>query len=77
MIIVVSDLLWLGAWMVGKHKAEHPETVTALKEAKRLIEVRGLDVQFVHHSGHQMDSSDCSTHEPTPSAIPLPSTAIH
>ncbi len=57
-IIVVSDLLWLGAWMVGKRKAEHPETVTALKEAKRLIEVRGLDVQFVHHGGHQKDSSD-------------------
>lgn len=56
-LVVVSDLLWLGAWMVGKRKAEHPEVVAALARAKLLIQEKGLDVRFVHHEGHQKDDS--------------------
>ena len=57
-LVVVSDLLWLGAWMVDRRKAEHPETVESLRKAKEFVEQRRLDVRFVHHSGHQKDDSD-------------------
>lgn len=59
-LVVVSDLLWLGAWMVGARKAEHPEIVASLEQAKKLIDNRGLAVRFVHHEGHQEDDSDFS-----------------
>ena len=56
-LVVVSDLLWLGAWMVGKRGAEHPEVVAALERANLLIHENGLEVRFVHHEGHQKDES--------------------
>lgn len=57
-LVVVSDLLWLGATVVGARKAEHPELVESLRQAKETIEQRGLEVRFVHHEGHQKDESD-------------------
>lgn len=56
-LVVVSDLLWLGAWMVGVRNAEHPETIEFIDAAKQVIENRGLAVRFVHHGGHQDDDS--------------------
>ena len=61
-LVVVSDLLWLGAWMVGRRKAEHPEVIAALALAKLLIQEKGLDVRFVHHKGHQSDGSQFTLH---------------
>lgn len=56
-LVVVSDLLWLGAWMVGARKAEDPEIVGLLDSSRQTIETRGLAVRFVHHEGHQDDDS--------------------
>ncbi len=58
-LIVVSDLLWLCAWLVGARKAEDPEIVGLLAEAKTLVNECNLDVTLVHHEGHQKgDPSD-------------------
>lgn len=57
-LVVVSDLLWLGAWLVGARRAEHPEVVAAIARAKALVAERELEVRLVHHEGHQRDRSD-------------------
>jgi hypothetical protein len=56
-IVLVSDLLWLGAWIVGARNAEHPETISGIARAKELVLERGLELRLVHHEGHQKDDS--------------------
>ncbi len=56
-LVVVSDLLWIGATLVGARQVRDAELVALATEAKALIAECGLDVTFVHHEGHQEDES--------------------
>ena len=57
-LIVVSDYLGIAAWMTGNWKIKDPEVYNKIQEARGIVLSRGLDVDFIHHGGHQKDASD-------------------
>lgn len=57
-VVVVSDYLGVAAWLAGHWKAHDEHIVARLEQARATVEERRLDVEFVHHAGHQRDDSD-------------------
>lgn len=57
-VTVVSDYLGIAAWMTGNWKINDREVREKIARAKAIVEERSLTVAFVHHAGHQTDSSD-------------------
>lgn len=58
---VVSDLLGVGAWATGHFERNNPEVITKYRKIDHLIRSRGHDLTFVHHGGHQRDSTAFTT----------------
>lgn len=56
-VIMVHDYLGIGAWMIGAWKIKKDGVRKRILEAKRLVEERDLIVSFIHHGGHQKDTS--------------------
>lgn len=52
-VVLVSDYLGVGAWMTGNWQARDPEVREITRQMRSIIEVRRLDVIYVHHRGHQ------------------------
>lgn len=57
-ITVVHDYIGTGAWLVGGFQVKSPNVAEAVGHIRSVIASRGLTVDFVHHGGHQKDSSD-------------------
>ncbi len=58
---VVSDFLGVGAWATGHWAQNDPEVITKYRKIDHLISSRGHDLTFVHHGGHQRDSTAFTT----------------
>jgi hypothetical protein len=56
-VTIVFDMLGLGLWMCGHQRAQTPVTKAAIEACADLIEGSSLDVEWVHHRGHQKDPS--------------------
>ena len=56
-LVIVVDLLWVHAQLVGCRRTLEPETKIQLAEAKRLVDYKRLDLVLIHHEGHQEDDS--------------------
>jgi len=57
-VYVVSDYLGTGCWLHGKWRIKNSDALKILRLMSVLIERRGLEVVFIHHKGHQFDTSD-------------------
>ena len=57
-VVIVSDYLGVAAWMTGNWKIKDDEVRHKIREARRIVQSRGLDVDFIHHAGHQKDDSE-------------------
>ena len=56
-ITMVSDYLGVAAWMTENWKIKDPEVRDKIREAKEIVARLNLDLDFIHHGGHQKDTS--------------------
>lgn len=59
-ITVVHDYIGTGAWIVGAWEIKSPNVLDAVNELLATIKSKGLDIRFIHTTGHQKDLSDFS-----------------
>lgn len=57
-VTIVSDYIGIAAWMSGNWKIKDPEVKNKINEAKTMIRTLSLDVDYIHHAGHQSDTSE-------------------
>ena len=57
-LTVVFDLLGLGQWMLGHYQRNDEVVRQACEVCWDIIEDKRLRIIWVHHRGHQKDSSD-------------------
>lgn len=74
---VVVDLLWIHAQLIGVRRTVDEEIVAKLERARRLIEEKRLDLELVHHDGHQTDASDYTRWNTRADALCAQAAAAH
>ena len=58
---VVHDYVGVGAWITGGWEVKSFEMQEKIREIEKIIDERDLNLNFMHHGGHQKDKSDFTT----------------
>ena len=56
-VVAVVDFLNVAAWMTGAYEIKDPEVREKIERGHRIVKENGLRLSFIHHAGHQKDSS--------------------